>query len=197
MEIIAARVGGAAQQKSALAWITQIRLDRIKTHIGRQSDSIGTVAHKRFGRVLLGGVADVAALGVQNHRHPRSRLAYVRDQALELVFGAVGGEVGNLGLEGQHLVGGGVDDGCAEVKNALRVAAPMQREFGGIRIQAHAQERLVEVLRVAQLLGKCGALRAHRCILGRGFSAGGRGPRAHGRGRSLPLWHCAHQPPGN
>jgi hypothetical protein len=30
-------------------------------------------------------------------------------QALELVFGAVGGEVSDLGLEGDHQVGGGVD----------------------------------------------------------------------------------------
>ena len=197
LEIIAPGVGRAAQQERTLAGIAQVGFDRIKTHVRRQGDRVSTVAHKRFSRILLSGVADVAALGVQDHRHARSCLADVGDQALELVLRAVGGEIGNLGLEGQHLVGGGVDDGSAKVKDALRVAAPMQGEFGGIRVQTHAQERLVALLRIAQLLGKCGTVRAHRGILGRGFSAGGRGPRAHGRGRSLLPRRCAHRPPGN
>ncbi len=54
--------------------------------------------------------------------------ADVRQQVFELVFGAVRGKIGDLRLEGQRQVGGGIDDGSAKVVNARRVAAPGVRK---------------------------------------------------------------------
>jgi hypothetical protein len=101
---LAAGVGGAAQQEQALAVVGQVGLDRVEAHEGRQRDRVGAVALEGLARVLLGGAADVAALGVQDHRHRRRHAADVLHQPLELVFGAVRGEVGDLRLEGAHQV---------------------------------------------------------------------------------------------
>jgi hypothetical protein len=95
---------------------------------------------------LLGGAADVTTLGVQDHRHLGRVSTHMRHQAFQLVFGPVGGKVGNLRLEGNCLVGGGIDDGGAKVKNFGGIAAPMQREFGRIRVQPYADQRLVAAL---------------------------------------------------
>ena len=66
LQVITTGVGCAAEQKRALAVVLQVGLDGIKTHEGRQRDRVGTVAFKRFNRVLAGGAADVAALGVED-----------------------------------------------------------------------------------------------------------------------------------
>jgi hypothetical protein len=195
---------GAVQKVlgSNFAYVEETRFDK-KSGVMTFKVTPSTMADKMF----TSGTLRMQSLGehrcrrradepVQNHRHPRSHSADVRDQALELVFGTVGGEISNLRLEGQHLVGSGIHDGGAKVKDALRVAAPVQREFGGIGVQTHAQKRLVQVLRIAQLLGKCGAVRAHRDIVGGDFSADGRGLHEHGRGRSLRARHYGHPQPG-
>jgi hypothetical protein len=69
-------------------------------------------------------------------------------QALKLVLGPVGGEVGDLRLEGYRLVGRGIDDGGSKVKNLAGIAAPMGRELGRIRVQTDAEHRLVAAFSV-------------------------------------------------
>ena len=64
-------------------------------------------------------------------------------QALQLAFGAVGGEVGNLRFEGDHQIGHAVDDGGAKVVNLVGVTLELAGEFGGLRVQAHAQHGMV------------------------------------------------------
>jgi hypothetical protein len=70
LQVAAAGVAGAAQQDQALAVVAQVGLDRVEAHEGRQRHRVGLVALEGLARVLLGGAADVAALGVQDHRHP-------------------------------------------------------------------------------------------------------------------------------
>ena len=75
LQVVAARVGGAAQQEGALARVLQVGLHRIEAHEGRQRDGVRAVALEGLARVLFGGRADVAALGVQDHRHVREARA--------------------------------------------------------------------------------------------------------------------------
>jgi hypothetical protein len=84
LQVGAARVRGAAQQDRALAVVAQVGLDRVEAHERRQRHRVGAVALEGLARVLLGGAADVAALGVEDHRHVGRDAADVRDQALEL-----------------------------------------------------------------------------------------------------------------
>ena len=146
LKIVTAGVGGAAEQKRALAVALQIGLHRIETHVGRERDGIGAKALKGFDGVLLGGRTDIATLGVQDDRHMGCHAAHVGHQTLQLLFGAVRGEVGDLGLEGHGQVGRGVDDGGAKVEDLAGVALPVAREFGGFRVKAHAQEGRVLAL---------------------------------------------------
>jgi hypothetical protein len=64
----------------------------------------------------------------------------VRDQTLQLIFGAMGREIRDLGFEGHGQIGRGVDDGGAKVEDLAGVALPMARKFGGFWVQAHAEQ---------------------------------------------------------
>ncbi len=112
-----------------LSCVAQVGLDRVEAHEGRQRHRVGLVALEGLARVLLGGGADVAALGVQDHRHAGCDAVDVLDQPLELVFGALRGEVGDLRLEGADQVLGRIDDGGAEIEDARGVAAPVAGEL--------------------------------------------------------------------
>ncbi len=78
--------------------------------------------------------------------------AHVFHQLFQLVFGAVRGEVGDLRLEGDHQVGGGVDDGGAEVVDLAGVTLQAGRETRGFGVQPHAQHGAVAPLRLLQHL---------------------------------------------
>ena len=134
LQIVTAGVGGAAQQKSAFAFVLEVRRHRVPAHEGREGDRVGAVALKSFDGVLLGGAADVAALGVQDDGHLRRHAAHVFHQALELAFGAVRGKVGNLRLEGDHQVGRGIHDGGAKIVNLVGVAFEFAGKLGGVRV---------------------------------------------------------------
>ncbi|MNN99262.1 hypothetical protein D3C81_2188540 [compost metagenome] len=71
-------------------------------------------------------------------------------QAFELVFGAVGGEIGDLRLERVHQIGGGIDDGGAEVVDLRGIALHRGRKAVGFGIEPHAQHGLVLRAGVAQ-----------------------------------------------
>jgi GGDEF domain-containing protein len=120
-----------------------IRRDRIEAHVGVDGDGVGAVAVEGFARVLVRGGADVAALGVEDQRDVRIALAQVGADGFELVFRAERGEIGDLRLEGAGQVGGGVDDGLAELGDAVRAAAQLRRQALQVRVQAHAQQGIV------------------------------------------------------
>jgi hypothetical protein len=62
---------------------------------------------------------------------------------LKLGFCAVGGKVGNLGLERLRDVGSGIDDCRAEIKNFAGIAFPCARKSAGLGVQAHAKQAVV------------------------------------------------------
>ena len=131
---------------SALAVVAQVGLDRIEAEQRRQRHRVGPVAHEDLARVLLGGRADVAALGVEDHRHVGRDVVDVGDQALELRFGAVRREVGDLRLEGETRSWVAIDDRGAEVEDARRVAAPRAGKARRLGVEADAEQRSVGAL---------------------------------------------------
>jgi hypothetical protein len=84
----------------------------------------------------------------------------VRHQPLELVLGAVRGEVGDLRLEGEHQIARRVDDARAEVEDAAGVAAPRGGELRRVRIEADAEQRIVVCLAARQPLDEVHAASA-------------------------------------
>src|SRR5207253_731 len=84
-------IGRAAQDHDALVRILEERLERVTAEIGVDGDGIRAIALERLDGVALGGVAYIAALGVQNHGHARMRLVDVLDGALELILGLAAG----------------------------------------------------------------------------------------------------------
>jgi len=79
-----------------------------------------------------GGGADVAALGVEHHRHLRVPAAQPGDQAFELVLGAGAGEIGDLRLEGAGVRCGGVGDRRAEGEDRVVAFAQVRRKAARI-----------------------------------------------------------------
>ena len=78
----------------------------------------------------------------------------VRNQAGQHVFGPLGGEVGDLRLEGADGVGGGGDDVAAEAVDGLRPRTQMGGDAGRIRVQPHAQHRVGGLPALAQRVGE-------------------------------------------
>ena len=63
----------------------------------------------------------------------------VGDKRLELVFGTIGSEVGDLWLEGAGEVGRGVGDGRAEIEDRAGFALQMCGESRRVRVEADAE----------------------------------------------------------
>ena len=86
----------------------------------------------------------------------------VRDQASQHVLGPLGGEVGDLRLEGADRVGGGGDDVAAEAVDGLQPRAQMGRDACRIGVQPHAQHRVGGLPALAQRVGETRG-RVHGC----------------------------------
>ena len=104
MQIIAALIRSAAENKCAFFGICQIWIQRIAAHIGRERHTISTIAVKSFFGVVLGRRTNIAALGVKDDRNAGMIGMNVGDDAVQRVFRAFGCEVGNLGLKGTDKV---------------------------------------------------------------------------------------------
>ena len=92
---------------------------RVKAHVGVDCDGIGLVALERFDGVLLGGGANVTALGIENHGNLRMFVFGVADDVFEYAFRAMRGEVGDLRFEGTHIRRSGVDNSHAKFVKRL------------------------------------------------------------------------------
>ena len=169
LQVGAARIRGAAQQEGALVRVAQVGLDRVQAEEGRERHRVGRITLEGLAGIVFGRAADVAALRIEDHRHPGGHAADVLDQPLELLLGAVRGEVRDLRLEGDHQVAGGVDDGGAEVEDAAGLVLPGTGEARGLRVQAHTEQGLVLSFGGGELVGE-----AHARILGRRCSGLGR-----------------------
>ena len=123
--------------------MAQKGLQGIGAEVGVYGDGIRAVALEGLDRIALGGAADVAALGIENHRHRRVGAVHVFDGALELVLGLVGGVVRDLRLVGTHEVVRGVDDRLVELEDRRGLGGDVPREALDLRIKTDAHERIV------------------------------------------------------
>ena len=139
LQVGAARVGSATQHDGATLAALQVRQHRIETHVGIDRHGAGVVTLEGFTGVLLGGGADVAALGIEDQRHLRVRRSDVAAQVFELVFGTRCGEVGDLWLEGAGQVGGGVNNVLAKFQNCVWAALQRRWHALHVRVEADAQ----------------------------------------------------------
>ena len=69
LQVAGAGIGGAAQDDDAAVLVRQERLQGIAAEVGIHGHGIGAVALEGLDGVALGGVADIAALAVQDHRN--------------------------------------------------------------------------------------------------------------------------------
>ena len=128
------------------------------------------VALERLGGVLLGGRADVAALGVENHDDIGIGRADVATELDQLIFRPSGREVGDLRFERADLIGGRIDDRRGRTQPIREgSAAHVTGQLGRIGIEADAQHRAAGRPRVLQPLGKADHRRSagvcHQAIL--------------------------------
>jgi hypothetical protein len=123
------------------------RQDGILAQIRIERDRIGAIAAEGFDGVFLGGGADVAAFGVEDHRYGGVGIMRVLDQPQQRVFRAERCEVRDLRLEAAHQVGSGVDDGAVEFEQRIGPQLQMGRKLFQLRIPADAQQAVVGLLR--------------------------------------------------
>src|SRR3546814_15408761 len=88
-----------------------------------------TTLFRSFGRVGLGGAADVTTLGVEDHRDAGVRGVDVCDEPDKCVLGPACGEVRDLRLERAGELRGGVGDVAAEGEHRIRVVGESRREL--------------------------------------------------------------------
>ena len=146
LKVLGAGVGGAHQYEHALALLfhkRHIGLDGIQAHVGGQGDEVGLeIALEVSLGVHLGGLGDVAALDVGNHRHAGGLhvvqgllvgVQAVQTQALV---------VSNLHLEAACHRLGGVHNGLVEAHDVLTGSelslGKALRQIGKIGVQSHA-----------------------------------------------------------
>ena len=144
LKVLGAGVGGAAQDKDALALlgaVRQIGADRVKAHIGGQRDDVGLkVAGKvRFG-VHLGGFGNVAALDVGNDRQAGGACKLQRFGVGAHAVQTEGFIVGDLHLVAAGHALGGVDQGTVECDHILprRLGGVGRGQVADLGIQTHA-----------------------------------------------------------
>src|SRR5471032_3704917 len=143
LQVRAAWIGGAAQDDHATVGPGQVRVERIFTHVGVDGDSVGAITLERFARVLRGGGADIAALGVEDQRNMRVVFTHVTADVFQLLFCAQRAEIGDLRLECAYQVGRSVDDAGAKGGDSIGRIAQLRWQLGQIRVQAHAQQGII------------------------------------------------------
>ena len=139
LNVGATRVGRAAQQNHAAAFVFEIGFDGIKTHVGRKRHRISLVSHECFLGVLLGRGPDVAALGIENDGNVGVLFVNVCNDLFKRFFQTFAREVGDLRLEGADVRCGGVHDGTAELQNTFGVFGQMSGQTFEIGIKSHAE----------------------------------------------------------
>ncbi len=154
LEVAAARVARPAQDEHPTVGVAQERLHRVGAQVRVDRDHVGAVTVEGFGRVALGGAADVAPLGVEDEQHIGVPVADVRTQSFQFRLGAQRREVGDLRLERAHARGSGLDDGHAEVEHR---AVHGSWKPVGVGIEADAEHGRRGCPGAPQLLMECHA----------------------------------------
>src|SRR3546814_8394725 len=89
-DVCSSDLGGVAQDHHALVGAVEERLHRVTAQVRIGGDCVGAVAVEGFGRVVLGGAADVTTLGVEDHRDTGVRGVDVCDEPDKCVLGQIG-----------------------------------------------------------------------------------------------------------
>jgi len=136
LKILGAGIGGAAEQDGAAIRAREKRQHRILAHVGVHGDGIGAVALEGFARIGLGGIADVAALAVENHQGGRRPFADVADACREFLLRAERAVERDLRLVSGGEIGGRVHDAAIELIDAHGGGPFLEvlRQLRGIRI---------------------------------------------------------------
>jgi hypothetical protein len=140
LQITATRVRCPAKDDDALVAVGQVGSHRVVSHVGVDRDRIGLEAFESLDRILFGGAADVAALGIKDHGRSRMLAVDMFNQCFELIFRAARGEIRYLGFEAADEVCRGVDNGCAELENGIRLAFEVAREAVRVGIETNAKQ---------------------------------------------------------
>ena len=139
LQLGGARVARVAQGQHAAGG--EERRRGVGPEVRVDGDGVGAVAAERLLGVVLGGRADVAALGVEHQHDVGVALPDVPTDPFEGRLGALRREVGELWLERAHEIGGGVDDRRAEALDGVGRPVERLRERRRIRIESDAQHR--------------------------------------------------------
>jgi len=140
LKLAAAGIGSAAQDECALAGVFKKRRERVEAEVGIERNRVRLIALECLARIHCRGRADVAALGVQNHRNAGVMLFDVGDALRELLFGADCGIVRDLRLERACPGRGGIDDLAVERKQRHAALLQRRRQSPGIGVEADAQQ---------------------------------------------------------
>ncbi len=98
-----------------------------------------------FYRVALGGIPNIAALRIENHRDAGVGALDIVNRALELIFRLVSRVVRELRLVGTHEIRGGVDDRLVELENRRRLVDDLRRKALDLGVEPDADERVVHI----------------------------------------------------
>jgi hypothetical protein len=91
---------------------------------------------------LFGGAADIAPLGIEDHRDAGVIRVDMRDQLLKLVLGAIRCKVGDLRLERRYVRRSRIDDLTAELEDRIRPIGKMSGKTLGLRVETDTQQRI-------------------------------------------------------
>ncbi len=112
-------------------------------HIRVDGHGIRAITLECFLRILAGGSPDIAAFGIEDQGNPGIGFAQISADRFELVFCALRGKIRNLRLEGTGQIGGGVDDGAAEIENRIGLHLQVFRQLADIRIKTDTQQGII------------------------------------------------------
>ena len=77
------------------------------------------------------------------------------DERLQLIFGPVGGKIGDLRFERADEIGRGVDNGLAELENGIRFALKVRGKFAGVGVEADTEQGVVLLPGAGEAVDEC------------------------------------------
>ena len=160
-------VGGQGKANDPLPLIAEEWLQGVLAHIGSHGDSIKIEVLEERTRIKRRGVANVATLGIGDDELIGILLANVADSLLEgnPSFHAKTLVESEIGLVGDAIGFGGIDDGLVELEDSVLCRQRLQM-FGNlldVGVETYAKEGLLQ-LDLFEKLGTC-----HICGYFEGF----------------------------
>ena len=142
-------VGGQGKANDPLPLIAEEWLQGVLAHIGSHGDSIKIEVLEERTRIKRRGVANVATLGIGDDELIGILLANVADSLLEgnPSFHAKALVESEIGLVGDAIGFGGIDDGLVELEDSVLCRQRLQM-FGNlldVGVETYAKEGLLQL----------------------------------------------------